>query len=136
MKWAEGCSAGLPDLDEQHKLLFERLVFVKETVARGGDWNDTHAALATLITRFEICTAVEEALMQIHRYPECGPHLKEHADLLLHYHAMRKASLGTGLTEKMIGTAFAATMKHHLTQDRRYARYLPQGRARIEPGPV
>jgi uncharacterized membrane protein YsdA (DUF1294 family) len=40
--------------------------------------------------------------------------------------AMERATLTSGLTEGMIGTAFAATMKHHLTQDRRYARTLPQ----------
>jgi hemerythrin-like metal-binding protein len=116
----------IPELDQQHKHVFERFVFVKNTLAKGCGWNATHVALATLITRFEFCSAMEEALMQIHDYPDCEGHKKEHADLLQNLHAMQKATLTTGLTEKMIGTAFAAAMRHHLTQDRRYARFLPQ----------
>jgi len=126
MKTTFGPTAAVPELDRQHRQLFERFVFVKETMARGGGWNDLHAALQTLTQRFEFCSSVEEALMQIQRYPECENHGKEHADLLRTMHAMEKAALTTGLTQNMIGKAFAATMKHHLTQDRRYARTLPQ----------
>ncbi len=135
MQLAKDYSARMPELDEQHKHVFDRFVFVKDTVARGSGWNITHAALATLITRFEYCSAVEEALMQIHDYPECEDHKKEHADLLLNLHEMERATLTSGLTEKMVGAAFAAAMKHHLTQDRRYARYLPQARGSMPESP-
>jgi hypothetical protein len=47
-------------------------------------------------------------------------------DLRSSLEAMEKANLTSGLTEKMIRAAFAATMQHHLTQDRHYVRYLPQ----------
>jgi hemerythrin-like metal-binding protein len=126
MKSAYGHTTAVPELDRQHRQLFERFLFVKETMARGGGWNDQHAALQTLIRRFEFCTSLEEALMQIQHYPECEGHRDEHADLLRIMRAMERATLTSGLTEGMIGTAFAATMKHHLTQDRRYARTLPQ----------
>ena len=126
MKTTYGHTTAVPELDRQHKQLFERFVFVKETLARGGGWNDQHAALQTLIRQFEFCSSLEETLMQIQHYPEREDHRKEHADLLRVMHAMEKAALTTGLTEDMIGTGFAATMKHHLTQDRRYARCLPQ----------
>lgn len=129
MKWTDDCSVGIPELDERHQDVFERFALVKETMAKGGGWNDMHSALATLIKRFEFCSAVEEALMRIHHYPGCEGHKQEHAELLLGLRAMEKATLTTGLTEKMIGTTFAATLKHHLTQDRPYVRYLPQARA-------
>ena len=128
MKRTNDHPAGMPELDEQLKHVFDRFVFVKETLAKGRGWNITHAALATLITRFEYCSAVEEALMRIHDYPDCEGHRKEHADLRRILRSMEKASLTTGLTEQMIGSAFAATLKHHLTQDRRYYRYQPQAR--------
>ena len=128
MKRTNHHSTGIAELDVQLGHVFDRFVFVKDTMARGGGWNDTHAALATLITRFEFCSAVEEAVMRIHDYPESDSHRKEHAKLLLSLHDMERAALTTGLTEEMIGAAFAATMKHHLTQDRRYARYQPQAR--------
>jgi hemerythrin len=119
-------SVAIPELDEQHEKVFECFVFVKETMAEGGDWNHLHSALVTLIQRFEFCSAVEEALMRIHDYPECEGHRQEHADLLQTLRAMEKAALSNGLTEKMIGSAFAKAMKHHLMQDRRFARFLPQ----------
>jgi len=128
MKWTYDGAVGIPELDEQHKHVFERFAFVKEAMARGGGWNDMHSALAILIKDLEFCSAVEEALMRIHDYPGRERHKKEHVDLLQSLHAMEKAALTTGLTEEMIGTAFAAAMKHHLTQDRRHAGYLPQVR--------
>lgn len=128
MKWTNDCSIGIPELDEQYKRVIERFAFVREIATKGGGWNDIHLALVTLIKRFEFCSAVEEALMRIDVYPRCERHKKEHASLLLGLRAMENAALTTGLTEEMIGTAFAATMKHHLIHNRHFARYLPQVR--------
>jgi len=125
MKCSNGGHAGIPELDAQHQRLFDLFVCVKETMAKGGDCYDLHTALANLTRCVELCSALEEALMRIHPYPECERHKDEHVDLLSGLHAMARANRTTGLTEQMIGTAFAAAMKHHLTQDRRYARYLP-----------
>lgn len=125
MKCMDDRSAGIPVLDEQHLDVFECFVFVKRTMARGGGWNDTHLALEALIKSFEFCAAVEESLMRIHDYPGYEGHRKEHVDLLLGLREMEKANLSTELTEKMIGSAFASTLKHHLAQDRSCARYLP-----------
>jgi hemerythrin-like metal-binding protein len=116
----------IPVLDEEHKRVFERFVLVKETMAKGKGWDDLHLALANLIKSFELCAGVEEALMRIHAYPGSERHKKEHADLLLRFQDMEKANLTTGLTEEMIGSTFASTMKHHLTQDWPCARYLPR----------
>ena len=124
MIWTDRCSVGIPELEEQHKRVFERFVLLKEIVAKGGGWNDLHSALATLIKDAEFCSALEEALMRIHDYQERERHTKEHGDLMRSLHAMEKTALTTGLTEEMMGTAFAATVKHHRTQDRRHARYL------------
>ena len=125
MKPADGCSGELPGLGEHQKKVFERLVLVKETMAKGGGYGDMHFALATLIKSFEYCAAVEEALMLRHGYPGYEPHKKQHVDLLSSLRALETMNLSTGLTEKMIGAAFASMMRHHLTQDRPYARYLP-----------
>ena len=124
MEWPNDCSVGIPVLDEQHYHVRERFECVKETMARGEGWNDLHLALTTLIERFELCVAVEEALMRIHGYPESERHRKEHADLLLCLRRLEKANLSNGLTGKMIGVAFASMMGHHLTEDRRHARHL------------
>jgi len=128
MKSADKPSAGISELQRRHKRMFERFVLVKETMAKGRGWDAMHSALATLSKCFESCFAMEEALMRIHDCPGRNGHEKEHADLLQRIHAMEVANLRTGLTEQMIGMAFAATMKHHLTQDRSFARCLPQSR--------
>ena len=125
MKSADNRSVGISELERRHQRLFERFVLVKETMAKGRGWDAMHSALATLIDCFKSCFAMEEALMRIHDCAERKGHEQEHADLLQMIHAMEVANLSTGLTEQMIGMAFAATMKHHLTQDRSYARCLP-----------
>jgi len=126
MRCVDRYSVGIPALGEEHNRVFERFVCVKQAMAKGSDWNDIHLAVASLIKSFEFCAALEEALMRIHDYPGREHHEQEHADLLQSLHALEKANLTTGLTQKMIGSTFASTMKHHLTQDRRCARYLPQ----------
>lgn len=129
---------GIPALDGQHQALFARFVSIKEIMARGGSWNDLHAALAGLIRCCEFCFAVEEALMQIQAYRDCDAHRQEHQDLLLNLQALERAVLTNALTERLIGAAFAAAMKHHLSQDRRCARELsrPGGLESLYPMPA
>lgn len=126
MNWTQDCSVGIPELEAQHKRVFDRFVLLKEMLAKGGGWNDLHSALAALIKDFEFCSALEEALMSIHEYGEREHHMKDHLDLMKCLRAMEKTTLTSGLTEKIIGAAFAATMKHHLLEDRRYAIHLQQ----------
>ena len=128
MKWEYQDSLGVPELDERLSRVFERFASVKKTQAEGGCWNEVHFEIATLSSELELCFTLEEALMRIHDYPDCERHKEEHAELLQGVQALERATLTTGLTGAMIGTAFAAAMGHHLTQDRRYVRYLPKGR--------
>lgn len=128
MKWAYQDSLGIPELDDRHKRVFEHFARVKKIQAEGGCWNDVHFELATLNSELKLCFAVEETLMRIHDYPDCERHKKEHAELLLSVQMLERATLTSGLTGKMIGTVFASTMGHHLTQDQRYVRYLPKCR--------
>ena len=132
MKWEYQGSLGVPELDERLNRAFERFALVKRTQAEGGCWNDVHFELATLSAELELCFTVEEALMRIHDYPDRERHSQEHAELLQSVQALERATLTTGLTGKMIGAAFAATMGHHLTQDRRYVRHL--SKSKMSPG--
>ena len=127
MTWEYQDTVGIPELDERHSRVFERFASVKKTQAEGGCWNDVHFELATLSAELELCFTLEEALMRIHGYPDCERHREEHAELLLSVQALERATLTNGVTGKMIAAAFAAAMGHHLTQDRRYVRYLPKG---------
>lgn len=132
MKWAHQELLGIPELDERYQRVFARFATVKQTQAEGRCWNDVHFELASLNRDLEICFSVEEALMRIHDCPELEEHRQEHAELLENVHALERASLTTGLTEKLISAAFAATMGHHLTQDRRQVRYLAKTRPSMD----
>ncbi len=126
MNWAYDGSVGIPELDERHKRLFERFAFIKNILVEGGGWNDIHSELAVLIKDLESCFAVEEVLMRIHEFPDVDSHIREHFGLLQTIREMEKANLSNELTANMLGAALAATMVHHLTQNRRYTRYLPK----------
>ena len=113
-------SLGIPELDERFARVFGHFNAVKKAQTEEGSWNDIHFELATLNRDLEICFSVEEALMRIHDCPGADEHRREHIELLDSVHALERASLTTGLTEKMVGASYAATMAHHLTQDRRH----------------
>ena len=120
MKVAYKETLGIPELDERFFRVFGHFDSVKKAQTEEGSWNDIHFELATLNRDLEICFSVEEALMRIHDCPDSDEHRLEHAELLKGVHALERASLTTGLTEKMVGSAYAATMAHHLTKDRRH----------------
>lgn len=126
MKTTYDGSVGVPELDERHKRLFERFALIKNILAEGGGWNEIHAELVILVKDLEFCFAVEEALMRIHQFPDFDSHITEHAGLLQTFRELERANLSNGLTANMLGAALAATMVHHLTQNRRYTRYLPK----------
>ena len=119
-------SVGVPELDERHNSLFERFASIRSILAEGRGWNDIHSELVILIRDAELCFAVEEVLMRIHQFPDLESHIAEHAGLLESLRELEKANLSNGLTGSMLGSALAATMAHHLTQNRRYRRYLPK----------
>ena len=119
-------SVGVPELDERHQRLFERFASIKNILVEGGGWNEIHSELLILIKDLEFCFAVEEVLMRIHEFPDFDSHITEHAGLLQTLRELAKANLSNGLTANMLGAALAATMVHHLTQNRRYTRYLPK----------
>ena len=125
MKWAYSDSLGVPELDERLSRAFERLAGIKEIREKGGSWSEVHAEIGALNAELAFCFAVEEALLRIHDCPDGERHREEHAELLQDMRALERATLTNGLTDKMIGTAYAAAVGHHLTQDRRHARYLP-----------
>ena len=115
---------GIPELDERFTRAFAHFDAVKKAQTEEGSWNDIHFEIATLNRDLEICFSVEEALMRIHDCPGSDEHRREHLELLESVHALERASLTTGLTEKMVGSAYAATMAHHLTRDRRHIECL------------
>jgi len=130
MKWINDRSAGMPMLEEQNRQLLDRFASVKEALDKGGGWNAVHFSIVALIKNFESCAAVEESLMWFHYYPGCAHHKKEHEELLLSLREMQRANLTTGLTKQLIAAAVAATMKHHLTQDRLLVRHLARLRGK------
>jgi len=82
MKWSEKYATGSPEVDEQHKTLFEYSEVFREEMARGVTAEDYSGALDFLSAYAQAHFLFEEKCMLAHKCPAAGRNKQEHAKFL------------------------------------------------------
>jgi len=82
MKWDSSFAIGIDAIDNQHKKIFEHLLAIENSVAKRDPWHILRFFLAQLTDYMKFHLAVEEALLEIVRYPDCAEHCESHARLI------------------------------------------------------
>jgi hemerythrin-like metal-binding protein len=80
-QWSETYSVGYPDIDSQHKRLFQLAEQLHAAMTAGKGKQCVSTTLANLIAYTKRHFADEEILMQSHRYPFYQQHKAEHQAL-------------------------------------------------------
>ena len=70
MKWDRSFEIGIEAIDNQHKKIFEHLLAVENSMAKRDPWHILHFFLTQLEDYLKFHLAVEEALLEILRYPD------------------------------------------------------------------
>ena len=78
LKWDDSFSIGVPEIDRQHKMLFDLTNEVAKAAAEG---TGLDGPLNSLVEYVKIHFAVEEDLMARSRFPGLDTHRKIHAEL-------------------------------------------------------
>jgi len=126
LEWSEESSVGIPQMDAQHRHLFELLAELRKCVNCGASDNDTLArkALQEAIRYAEWHLRREELLLRLRGYPDYAKHKAEHDS-----YREKVVSLQAQADRRDLGIRIAnflaAWWTYHIqTSDQHYARFF------------
>jgi len=90
MSWRKDYEVGVPQIDAEHRLLFDLVNEFHDTYARGGTQREIAHLLNRLIAYAEEHFQHEEKLMSDNGYPQLDLHQKLHSELVLSVFAINE----------------------------------------------
>jgi hemerythrin len=81
LKWKTKYTIGLPSIDRQHRKIFENLLSLERAITNKQSSNEIRHLLKQLAENLDLHWAIEEALLEIIRYPKIEEHRQSHAKL-------------------------------------------------------
>lgn len=124
MKWDNSFAIGIEAIDKQHKQIFEHLLAIENSVAKRDPWHILHFFLTQLTEYMKFHLAVEEALLEIVRYPDRDTHCGSHARLIDQITTLEDQLKGKPSGENLVGFFEDWFVRHVLASDRDYAAYV------------
>ena len=126
MKWNSSLAIGIEAIDNQHKQIFEHLLALENSVAKRDPWHILRFLLSQLAEYMKFHLAVEEAMLEIVRYPECADHRQAHARIMEQIAELEEKLQKTGSGANLVAFFEDWFIRHVLTEDREYAAYIKE----------
>lgn len=124
VKWNSSLAIGIEAIDNQHKKIFEHLLALENSVAKRDPWHIVRFLLSQLGEYMKFHLAVEEAMLEIVRYPQQTDHCKAHAKIVEQIAELEKQLQRTGSGESLVNFFEDWFIRHVLSDDREYADYV------------
>ncbi len=122
-EWTPKLSTGVPDLDEQHKAIFQWLDELESATAEQRTLFGVY-----VITRLKHYLrehfAAEEALMKSAGYPGLAEHLAQHAEFRAKLNELQLKSIGEDISEDTVRFLNHWLVNHIAKTDMAYVPYL------------
>jgi hemerythrin len=128
MTWQDNYSVHLPNIDAQHKRLFDLINQLHEAMAKGKANDVMGKILADLVTYTKTHFQAEEALLKSKNYPDLAAHQQQHrkfTDQVLQF----QKDFGAGRTTVSSQTLnfLRDWLSNHILQiDKRYSTFLSE----------
>lgn len=114
--WSDQYETGIPELDAQHKRLFEAINHLADCFKEGQSSTGAREALVFLDEYTKDHFYTEEEFMRVVNYPGIEAHRKEHTDLLMKVqNLMLKMDEGYMITAD-VATFVADWLAHHINE--------------------
>ncbi|KAF0163701.1 MAG: hemerythrin [Rhodocyclaceae bacterium] len=126
MKWDDGFAIGIEAIDNQHKKIFEHLLAIENSVTKRDPWHILHFFVTQLAESLKFHLEVEEALLEIIRYPDRIEHGDSHAGLLRQIEELEDQLRNSASGESLVGFFEIWFVRHVLNGDREYAAYIKE----------
>lgn len=81
LKWKPQYVMGMPTIDRQHRRIFENLADLERAITKNKSSNEIHYLIKLLSDNLSVHWTVEEAVLEIIRYPRIEEHRRSHAKL-------------------------------------------------------
>lgn len=124
MKWNSSFAIGIEAIDKQHQNIFEHLLAIENSIAKRDPWHILHFFLIQLADYVKFHLAVEEALLEIIRYPDIAHHRDMHAKLIDRIDELEDQLRQQVSAEKLVGFFEDWFVRHVLSSDREYVAYV------------
>jgi hemerythrin len=124
MKWDSSFAIGIEEIDNQHKKIFEHLLALENSVEKRDSWHIQHFFLTELRGYMKFHLAVEEALLEIIRYPDRASHCDSHSKLIEQIARLEDQLKGKATGDNLVGFFEGWFIRHVLAGDREYAAYI------------
>ena len=124
MKWDNSFAIGIDAIDNQHRKIFELLLAIENSVAKRDPWHILHFFLTELSEYLKFHLSVEEALLEIVRYPDRAGHCDSHARLIDQVARLEDQLKNKPSGEDLVGFFEDWFVRHVLSNDRDYAAYV------------
>jgi len=82
IEWSNNLSVGVDLIDDQHKLLIQKIADLAEAVNKTQGAEKILKTLGFMVEYTDFHFSAEEELMKEHDYPEMENHLKQHAQFI------------------------------------------------------
>jgi hemerythrin-like metal-binding protein len=124
VKWNNSLAIGIEAIDNQHKQIFEYLLAIENSVAKRDPWHILRFLLSQMAEYMKFHLAVEEAMLEIVRYPQRAEHGQAHAKIMEQIAELEKQLQKTGSGTDLVNFFEYWFIRHVLADDRQYAAYV------------
>jgi hemerythrin-like metal-binding protein len=124
MKWNNSFAIGIESIDAQHKKIFEHLLALENSVAKRDPWHILSFFLAQLAEYMRFHVAVEEALLEVIRFPARADHSASHERLIDQIAKLEDQLKRNTSGETLVSFFENWFVGHVLSSDREYVAYI------------
>jgi len=126
LQWSEHFSVGIPEIDEQHKTLFDLVNMIHSAILEHKGTAVCAKVLDELIDYTRIHFGLEQSLMHIGKYPEYEAHCALHRELVEEVEALQNKihSGKTAISFELLHFLRTWLTRHILGEDKKYAEFF------------
>ncbi len=124
MKWNSSFVIGIEVIDAQHKKIFEHLLAIENSVAKRDPWHILRFLLDELASYMKFHLAVEEAMLEVIRYPARANHHESHLSIMKQIAELEAALKHSDDGANLVRFFENWFLRHVLAGDRDYVAFI------------
>ena len=124
--WKAEYSIGVDAIDRQHRKIFEHLLALENSIEKKDPWHVLRFLIGDLAECLQLHLAVEEALLEIVKYPGLEDHRAAHEQLTAAIADLEDAIRRSPSVSHLVAFFEQWFIRHVLASDREFARYVAE----------
>lgn len=136
MEWQPEYSVGIETIDRQHQEILGYINQLTTALDSGDRWHVSHYLLIQITDFIKVHFAVEEALLEITRYPELEPHRASHREIVAHILSLQAKAVKEDISVELVQFLRDWFIGHVLKSDKQYGYFFAEQQKHLVPPPA